>query len=214
VRFVLPKPLTCPQCGERIWRGALSMSLNKRECPYCRAHVRIANSYELFIGAVAITSAALVGIATHTQSSDGTWLLGMIAAMIVSYVVLLVSTPPWLKLGSYQSKWTVAVSFLRITTYMSFFGLLALAGFSLHAASKEDLQENLEMLSVPLASISRNFLLSPESSLTDICGVVLGNSFLYGLVILACYKFVHRKFRRARVTQLSLSAKNPTDEDD
>jgi hypothetical protein len=46
------------------------------------------------------------------------------------------------------------------------------------------------------------------------CGVILGNSFFYGLILFGCYKLVHQAFRRSRVTQLSLSGKNPTDEDD
>jgi hypothetical protein len=147
VRLGKPKPLVCPQCGERIWRGSLGRSLNKWECPHCGAHVGIASSYELSIGALSFLSAVLIGAVTHRQDSDGTWLLGVIAAAAVIHMALMVSIPPWLKLGSYQTKATVVSSFLGAAMYMFLLGLLALGAFTLHTASKQDLQENLEMLS-------------------------------------------------------------------
>ncbi len=214
MRLAKPRPLTCPQCGKRIWRGSLSRSLNKRECPFCRTHLRIAGSYELFIGTIGIISAALIGIATHTQASDGAWLLGVIAATAVIYVAALALIPPWLQLGSYQAKLTVVSSFLGATMVMFFVNLTGFGGFILLAGSKQDLRRHLAMLSAPLTWASPNFLVTPESSYSQMCGVLLGNSFFYGLTFFACYKFVHRAFRRARLTQLSLSGKNPTEENE
>ncbi len=214
MRLAIPKPLICPQCGESICAANLNRSLNKWECPRCGAHVRFAKSYELFMILLTILFALFVGTATYGHDSGGTWLLGVLVSSIAVQFLFPLYIRPWLQLGSYQPKGTIVGSALWISTYLFLLELLAVVGFSLHVVSREAYQDNLETLSLPLALLNRNFLLNPDKRFSDICGVLLGNSVIYGLVVFACYKVVHRAFLKSKVTQLSLSPKNPTDEDD
>jgi hypothetical protein len=93
-------------------------------------------------------------------------------------------------------------------------GFIGYTTLILLLGKKPDLWEHFAMLSWPLASISPNFLITPDKALSDVCGVILGNSFFFGLLLFACYQPVRWAFRRARVQQLSLSGTNPTDDDD
>jgi hypothetical protein len=70
------------------------------------------------------------------------------------------------------------------------------------------------MLSIPLAWISPNFLITPSKNFFDLCGIILGNSAFFGPLMFACYQCVRWAFRRNRPIQLSLSNINPTVDDE
>lgn len=156
----------------------------------------------------------LIGTATYNQESDGTWLLSLAALAIATWFALAVSLPPWLKQGSYQTRFTFGAAYFTavfemfLVLFVGYTALISVLG------SSRDIREHLGMLSLPLFWFSKKFLITPESSFPDLCGILLGNSFFYGLVLYVCYQAVHWSMRRSRTTQLSLGVKNPTDEDD
>jgi hypothetical protein len=92
--------------------------------------------------------------------------------------------------------------------------LLFVGAYVLLGATQNELRDHLEMLSMPLAGISRNFLITPSKSLLDVCGVILGNSVFFGIVIYAFYQPVRWAFRRSRPTQLSIANTDVPDDDD
>jgi hypothetical protein len=126
-----------------------------------------------------------------------------------------IAVPPKLVVGTYQprvsllSAWLGAALTIFVVEYL-LFG----SAYVFLKASPSDLQEHLTMLSLPLAWINRNFLTTPQKTFFDVCGVILGNSIFYGLIMYACYQPVRWAFRKAQPTQLSISGKNPTAEDD
>jgi hypothetical protein len=95
---------------------------------------------------------------------------------------------------------------------VEFLGVVA--AHVLLGASQRELLEYLEMLSLPLAWISPNFLITPAKSLLDVCGVILGNSAFFGSLVFALYQLVRWAPRRNRSTQLSISASNSTGDDE
>lgn len=208
-RTVALKPLTCPQCGERIERRQLKLWV----CPSCHTSFGIAHSYQRCADLVMFASVAFLAAMTHKSTSDGTWLLGVILPGVPCWFLFLVLVPPWLKQGSNQVRVTVLSSYLGAAMTIFLAGLGWSAVIMLLGGSKQDLQEHWAMLSLPLVYVSPNFLITTDSSFTDMCGVVLGNSFFFGLLMFACYQTVRWFFHRNRPTQLSLSGPNHTDDD-
>ena len=75
-------------------------------------------------------------------------------------------------------------------------------------------EDHLQEQYVVVCRYVTNFLITTDSSFTDMCGVVLGNSFFFGLLMFACYQTVRWFFHRNRPTQLyALSGPNHTDDD-
>lgn len=210
VRLTRFKPLTCPRCGEPIDRRRL----NEWVCPSCQARIGIAHSYQRCVDLLTFAWIVLLGIVTHRSASDGTWLLGIILSAIPFWIAFIVLVPPWLKQGSNQPRVTIVSSFLGAAMTIFLVEFLGFTAVILLLGSKRDLQEHLDMLSWPLAWINPNFLITPDKALSDVCGVILGNSFFFGLLLFACYQAVRWAFRRARVQRLWLSGTNPTDDDD
>ncbi len=95
-----------------------------------------------------------------------------------------------------------------------FVGFLGLGALTVFFGNPSDVQEHLEDLSLPLARISPNFLIRRESSILDVCGIILGNSFFFALLIFSFYQPIRWLFRRARPTQLNISHSHAVDEDD
>ncbi len=205
------KPLTCPQCGERIDRRRL----REAACPHCHVDIGIAHSYRACVGLLALVSMVRLGVATYKPASDGGWLLGVMVSALPLWVFFMVLIPPWLKRGHNQPRVTFVSSWLSAAATIFLVEFLGFgAAYLALGASQRELRELLDMLSIPLAWISPNFLLRPGKSFLDVCGVILGNSFLLGLPLFACYESVRWFFRRNRPVQLSITDANPSDDDD
>jgi predicted RNA-binding Zn-ribbon protein involved in translation (DUF1610 family) len=205
------KPPTCPQCNERIWRE----HLKDWKCPSCHTDIGFADSYRRFIGLLTFASISLIATATHKSSSGGTWILSVVLLAIPVWLIFIIIVPPWLKRGHNQPKITIVSSWLGTALSVFVFEFLGFGtAYVLLGASQSELQELLDMLSSPLAWISPNFLLTPAKSLLDVCGVILGNSVFFGLLIFACYQLVWRALRRTRPTRLSISGSNDTEDDE
>jgi hypothetical protein len=205
------KPLKCPQCNECIHR----LQLMKGECPFCHTDIGAARSYQRCIGLLTLVTIALLAVATHESTSGGAWLLGIFLSAIPCWIMFLNIVPPWLKRGHAQPRITLVSSWLGValTVFLvEFMGFGALYVF--FGSSRRELLEHLAMLSMPLAWISPNFLITPSRTFFDLCGIILGNSAFFGPLMYACYLTVRWAFRRSRPTQLSLSNSDPTTDDE
>jgi hypothetical protein len=80
-------------------------------------------------------------------------------------------------------------------------------------ASKQELYEHLDLLSVPLGWVNRAFVIRPGRSFFAVCGIIICNSYLYALILLPIYKVVHNALRRDRVTQLGINQQSGEQED-
>jgi hypothetical protein len=203
------KPLICPKCDERITRRQLT----KWQCPYCHTAVTLADSYSRWIWSFTIAFVIALGIATHRTDSGGTWLFWLFLSALPINFILNVMLPPWLKEGTFQFRFTFVAAFFlgTIDVFVVVFVIFTIAVLLL--GTKSDVREHLALLSWPLDLISPNFLITPEKSFTDVCGVILGDGLLYGSWLFGCFRLVHWAWRKGRPTQLSLSGRNPTDED-
>jgi hypothetical protein len=184
-------------------------------CPSCKAEVGLASSYAWFTELLSFASVALLGVVTHTPTSDGGWLFAILLCVIPFWVLFMIVIPPWLKRGINQPTITFAGAWLgAAATWFLVEFLVFGAAHVLLGASRSENREYLEMLSEPLDRISLNFLLTPEKSFIDVCGVILGNSLFFGAVFFICYHSVRWVFRRSRPTQLSISSTKTTDDED
>lgn len=203
------EPLTCPKCGERI----AGRQLRKWQCPSCHIPVTVADSYARLTGLLAVAIVITLGILTHRTNSDGTWLLCLILSVIPIRFVLSMIIPPWLKKGRYEFRFTFGEAIITSAIYIFLVLFVLGAGTILLLGSKNDVRELLEALSAPIVWINRNFLITPDKNFLDVCGVILGNSFFYGSFYFVCQRCVRCAYRKARPIRLSLSGKDPTDDD-
>ncbi|MGA2966304.1 MAG: hypothetical protein ABSD64_08835 [Terriglobales bacterium] len=160
-------------------------------------------------------SVSLLAIATYKSTSGGAWLLRVFLSAIPCWFIFMTVVPPWLKQGRNQPRITVVSAWLgaAMTVFLVEFLLLG-AAHVLLGASRPELLEHLWMLSMPLAWINPNFLLTPAKSFPDVCGVILGNSVFFGSLMFACYQIVCWAFRRARPTRLSISDSDDTEDEE
>jgi len=205
------EPLTCPQCKRRLLRT----QLRDWECPFCHTDIGLAGSYQRCMGLLTLFSVLLLAVVTHKPASGGTWLFGVLLSALPAWVIFLTILPPWLKEGHNQPRLTIVSSWLgaAVTVFFVEF-ILFLAAYVLLGASQVELVEHLQILSMPLAWVSPNFLITPAKSFLDVCGVILGNSIFFGSLLYAFYQPVRWAFRRTRPTQLSISSTNPIEEDE
>jgi hypothetical protein len=140
--------------------------------------------------------------------------LGVILAMVILRVFFFTVIPPWLQEG----RDPVGVSLLGLWILYSMSALVfQFVGFGLLrillSGSADEWREHIDVLSLPLSMIEANFRLTPDNTFLDLCGVLVGNSFFYALLVFLCYQPVRRAFRKNRPTRLSLSNVEETDTD-
>jgi hypothetical protein len=93
---------------------------------------------------------------------------------------------------------------IALTIFIQQFILFGWAAFFL--GTKRDVYEHFQMLSYPLAWINPNFLITPQRSFFDACGIVFANSYFGAFAFWICGNTVGAIFRRNRVTQLSITS--------
>jgi hypothetical protein len=204
------KSLICPHCDKPIERR----DLRSWVCPHCHADIGAANSYFRLAELLTFAWIVLVGIITHKSSSGGTWLLGSILSGALFWFVFIVLVSPWLSKGHTQPRITFAVMYLSAVTSMFVVEFLGFGAMILLLGNASDVRDHLEMLSMPLVWISGNFLITKDKDFSDVCGILLGNSFFLGLLGFACYQPIRWVFRRNRLTQLSITDRPSIDDDD
>jgi len=120
--------------------------------------------------------------------------------------------PPWIERGAFRAglpfiAWYVGFSAMQIA-YWTIWGWLHI-GLS---ASKDELNENWDFFSVPLAWINSAFLIRSNKSLSDVFGIIIGNSFFYALGIFVVYTGVRARLNRNRAIRLNITDTDSVDE--
>jgi hypothetical protein len=206
----MPKSLNCPSCNRPIDLGQTKDWV----CPHCHDAFRVADAYNRNAALFTMAGVALIGLVSHDSSSDGKWLLGTILSALPLWFLFLTSVPLYLEKGSSQPRLTIVGAYISATFSIFVFGLIGMGGmYLLLGASHRDLQEHLQMFSFPLAYIDRNFLIQPGKTFAEVCGIVMGNSVFFGLLVFACYHPIRYFLRRNRPTQLAITDSAPTEDD-
>jgi hypothetical protein len=203
----------CPKCGKALRLRSLQDSL----CVACNEPVRISWSYRRQVAYMALVIDAVVGLATYDQTSAGPWIIGLVLLWVLIAFALQMLVPATYEPGYPQEyRLTFVVAF--ISTFLSillveFVGFLTL--FFVVGAKPADVQEQLDTLSVPLVWFSHQFRITPQKNFLDVCGIMLGNSFLLGIPLYVCGKVVHFFLRRNRVVQIGIDGSvDLTDDND
>ena len=100
-------------------------------------------------------------------------------------VVLWAILPPSYERGYAQPRITFVTTFLSV--FVSVFAIefvFFLFAYIVLGGKPSEVQEHLEMLSEPMRWFSQQFLITPEKSFVDACGVMLGNSFLVAIPLM------------------------------
>jgi hypothetical protein len=155
---------------------------------------------------MALLVVVLIGLLTyHQRASAGPWIIGLVLLWAYIAFVLSLIVPATYERGYCQPQVTFVSSFLGI--FVSFFTVEFvgfLTAYVVLGAKPAEIQEQLEFLSEPLRWFSPQFLITPDKSFLDVCGIMLGNSFLIGIPIFLCAKSVQAVLRRNRVVQIGI----------
>lgn len=120
--------------------------------------------------------------------------------------------PPWFECGTFKTglpfvAYCVAVSFLQIG-YWTLWGWLHIG----LGASRDELNDNWDIYSVPLAWINPAFLIRSDKWLSDVSGTIMGNSIFEALVFFGLYTAVRARLDRNRAIRLKISDADSEDE--
>ena len=79
-------------------------------------------------------------------------------------------------------------------------------------ASRDELNDNWDIYSVPLAWINPAFLIRSDKWLSDVSGTIMGNSIFEALVFFGLYTAVRARLDRNRAIRLKISDADSEDE--
>jgi hypothetical protein len=216
--------MTCPQCHRplHVQRQGMSPTMSlvlasafnvRFHCPFCETRIGISSAYQRWtlLLIVLLTTAVACGI--RTQSSSSTWLLAMlVVAFLLRMGGLAVFIPP-LSIAPKGEGVPFAGCYLALV-FIIFIEQFILFGWAIVLmGTRQDLYEHFAMLSYPLAWVNPNFLISPQRSFLDTCGVLLANSYFGAFALWFFANLAGAVFRRNRVTRMSISD-TPPDPDD
>ncbi len=195
----------CPEC-KRI------AGIVRGRCWCCGAKVHVPLAYFRWLWFLVVITLACLGSLTFNARHAGTWLLVLLFASVPIRLIWGALIPPWIERGSFKGDlpfipYYLAICMIQIG-YWTLWGWLHLG----LGASKEELSDNWDMYSVPLAWINRSFLIRPDKWLSDVFGTIAGNSLFYAIIFFALYKAVSARLNRNRAIQLNLSEIEPRDE--
>jgi hypothetical protein len=211
--IAMRKPLTCTSC-QRPLEFRLGGGLSGLECPYCKIDYRITEAYYRGVGFLSLFAMALLGFATHTPNSDGVWLFWIILSGIPFWIFFSRVIQPLAERGNERYRLTFYGAYLTSVFVFGSEFVLILIMIYLTGSSQREVKDVLQVSSFPLSWINPHFLLTGENSLTDVCGVLLGNSLFIAVAIQLCYQPIRWLFHRSRTTQLSLSQTGSENQDD
>jgi hypothetical protein len=210
------QPMTCAKCHTAIHIQRrrflpvtalfLLSAFNVRfYCPTCETRISISADYSRWTPVVIVLATILFAWFTRTPDSRGAWLLSMILASFILRTGFLMVFPPPLAVAPKTQGIPFAVCYVvfALTVFIQQFILFGWAAFLF--GTKRELYEHLEMLSYPIAWINPKFLITPQNSFFDVCGVLLANSYFGAFTYWVCANTVRAIFRRSRVTQLSIT---------
>lgn len=163
---------------------------------------------------MALIVVVLIACATYSRASGGPWLIGLVLFWPLVAFVLSLILPPTYERGYLHPQVTFVTTFLSVflsVFVVEFLGFLG--AYVILRAKPSDIQEHLELLSEPLRFLSRQFLITPEKRFSDVCGVMLGNSFLIAIPVFLCAKGVQYVLRRNRVTRIGIGGSSDETDD-
>jgi hypothetical protein len=154
---------------------------------------------------MALAIDALIALATYNRASSGPWIIGLVLFWLLITFVLHIILPATYEPGYPQPRITFVSVFLGM--FVTFFLVEFLAFLTLYVAlgaKPVELQEHLWIMSEPLVFFDQQFLITPEKTFVDVCGILLGNSFLIGIPVFVSSKVVQFFLRRNRVLQIGI----------
>jgi hypothetical protein len=199
----------CPNCDSPLFAGNQPSLL----CMACNKPVRISWAYRRRISFGALLIVTLIGFVTHSRSSAGPWLVGLVLCWPLAMFLLSAIVPPTYERGYSQPQVTFATTFLAVFLSMFTVEFILLFAFKVLGAESSEIREHLVELSIPAVWFSQQFLITPEKDFVDVCGVMLANSFLFALPVFVCAKIVPYLLRRNRVTLISINTSGNQDDD-
>ena len=195
----------CPECrrAARVARG---------RCIWCGVQVHVPIAYFRWLWFLVVTTLTVVGALTFRSPHAGTWLLVLLLSAIPIRFLWGIVVPPWFERGPLKAGlpfivYYVSVCALQIA-YWSLWGWIHVG----LGATKEELNDNWDIFSVPLAWINPAFLIRSDKWLSDVIGIIMGNSFFEALVLFLLYKGVHARLNRNRAIRLSITDTDSGDE--
>jgi len=145
------------------------------------------------------------------------WYVTPIAARLAASVLtpLRVVTSNTKRSNSYKSTLYLFASFwfglvLLAVLHGFFWGWLAF----LLSQSREETATAVDLWSIPLGLVNREFSITPGKGLAEVLGIVIANSYFNALALTIVFKVVHGFIRRSRVTQLGISGTTLDDDDE
>jgi hypothetical protein len=216
--------MKCPECSRPLYiqrRGltpALSLLLvsafNIRfHCPFCQSRIGLSPNYQRWTLLLVVLLTTVIGWGFRSPSSSGAWLLFMmLTALFLRATMLGVFAPP-LSVAPKGEGIPFALCYLTLGLVI-FVEQFVLFGWGIVAmGSQQDLYDHFQMLSAPLMWINPNFLITPDRTFLDVCGILLANSYFAAFFLWLCGNGVRAVFRRNRVTRMSITDA-PSDSDD
>jgi hypothetical protein len=173
--------------------------------------LHVPSSYFRWVWLLVLTVLALIGISTYNSEHTGTWFFVVMLLALPVRVICGMLVPPRFERGPGRA----GIPFIGWYLICCAFIFLYWTGWGwLHVllgASKDEVQENLNFFSLPLGMVFRGFVLTPQRSFVDLCGILFANCFFYALALYLLYRFGGFLIRRDRVTRMDLFT-NPVSE--
>lgn len=191
----------CPKCGKDL----RLRSVREPFCVACNEPVRISWAYRRQVAYMALVIDALIALATYHQTSSGPWIIGLVLFWLLITFVLRIILPATYETGYPQPQITFVSAFLGM--FITLFLVEFLAFLTLYVAlgaKPAEVQEHLWIMSEPLVFFDQQFLITPEKTFLDVCGILLGNSFLIGIPFFVSVKIVQFFLRRNRALQIGI----------
>lgn len=172
-------------------------------------------SYAWHLTVLSFIVVGFIAVLTYNHTRRGSWLLLLLLSIPVARHVVRMVNPPWFTFAKKAHRPGFLICYLSalFTAYFLVYLGYGWMYFLLHA-SRSEMQENLDMLSIPLAWAFPQFLITPHRDFLDVLGVIMTNSLFYAMPMLICWRIARFVLKRNRVTQMGLSGSGIEDSDE
>jgi len=171
----------------------------------CDTPVRVSLSFRRTTSFVALLIVLLVAYLSFPPTSTVPWAVGLVLFWPYITFILWAVVPAKYEQGRDALDFTFGAVFVGV--FVTIF-TVEFVGFLLAhvvlGAKLSEIREHLFILSEPLVWLSPQFLITPEASFMDVCGVMFANSFVIAIPLFLCVKVVKSALRRNQVTQIHI----------